>query len=158
MCELQILRLECKTDGQANGYQNNMQQKPAILVVEDHIVEQKLLALLAKKYGFEVQIVSSSEEALDQIESGRLYSLILMDWKLPGTDGLICTQKIRELEKARGYHTPIIAITGRALEGDRTKCLVAGMDDYMSKPFTAEQFREMVSRWVPEPGNKHISH
>lgn len=128
------------------------------MVVEDHIVEQKLLALLAKKYGFEVQIVSSSEEALNQIESGRLYSLILMDWKLPGTDGLTCTQRIRELEKERGYHTPIIAITGRALEGDRTRCLGAGMDDYMSKPFTAEQFREMVSRWVPEPGNKHISH
>jgi CheY-like chemotaxis protein len=135
-----------------------MQSKPAILVVEDHIVEQKLLALLAKKYGFDVQIVSSSEEALTQIQSGRLYSLILMDWKLPGTDGLTCTQMIRELEKDLGYHTPIIAITGRALEGDRTKCLGAGMDDYMSKPFTAEQFREMVTRWVPEPGNKHISH
>jgi two-component system sensor histidine kinase/response regulator len=135
-----------------------MQQKPAILVVEDHIVEQKLLALLAKKYGFEVQIVSSSEEALSQIQSGRLYSLILMDWKLPGTDGLSCTQQIRELEKDLGYHTPIIAITGRALEGDRVKCLGAGMDDYMSKPFTAEQFREMVTRWVPEPGNKHVSH
>lgn len=129
-----------------------MQQKPAILVVEDHAVEQKLLALLAKKYGFEVQIVSSSEEALSEIENGRLYSLILMDWKLPGTDGLTCTQRIRELERDKGYHTPIIAITGRALEGDKTKCLSAGMDDYMSKPFTAEQFREMVTRWIPDPG------
>ncbi len=96
-----------------------------------------------------MQIVSSSEEALSQIESGRLYSLILMDWKLPGSDGLTRTKRIRELEKDKGYHTPIIAITGRALDGDRTRCLVAGMDDYkMSKPFTAEQFREMVSRWV----------
>jgi len=134
-----------------------MQPKPAILVVEDHIVEQKLLALLAKKYGFEVQIVSSSEEALCELESGRLYSLILMDWKLPGTDGLSCTQQIRELEKNRGYHTPIVAITGRALEGDKVRCLGAGMDDYMSKPFTAEQFREMVSRWIPESG-KYFSH
>ena len=64
----------------ANG--DAMQPKPAILVVEDHIIEQKLLQLLAKKYGFDVQIVSSSEEALSQIESGRLYSLILIDWKL----------------------------------------------------------------------------
>ncbi|HEY9775831.1 MAG TPA: response regulator [Planktothrix sp.] len=132
-------------------------QKPAILVVEDHVIEQKLLALLAKKYGFDVQIVSSSEEALCELESGRLYSLILMDWKLPGTDGLTCTKKIRELERERGYHTPIIAITGRALEGDKSRCLGAGMDDYMSKPFTAEEFREMVLRWVPEPG-KHAAH
>lgn len=135
-----------------------MQSKPAILVVEDHIIEQKLLALLAKKYGFDVQVVSSSEEALSQIESGRLYSLILMDWKLPGSDGLTCTKRIRELEKDRGYHTPIIAITGRALDGDRTKCLGAGMDDYMSKPFTAEQFREMVSRWVLKASSKNVSH
>jgi hypothetical protein len=62
------------------------------------------------------------------------------------------------MEKGRGYHIPIIAITGRALDGDRGKCLNAGMDDYMSKPFTAEQFREMVTRWVPEPGNKNVSH
>jgi CheY-like chemotaxis protein len=140
----------------ANG--KTMQPKPAILVVEDHIIEQKLLQLLAKKYGFDVQIVSSSEEALSQIESGRLYSLILMDWKLPGSDGLTCTKRIRELEKDKGYHTPIIAITGRALDGDRTRCLVAGMDDYMSKPFTAEQFREMVSRWVADPLSKNVSH
>lgn len=135
-----------------------MRQKRAILVVEDHQIEQKLLALLGKKYGFEVQIVSSSEEALSELESGRSFSVILMDWKLPGTDGLACTQKIRELEKAKGYHTPIIAITGRALEGDKNKCLDAGMDDYMSKPFTAEQFHEMLSRWVPETGKAFWGH
>ncbi len=127
-----------------------MMTKPSILVVEDHIIEQKLLLLLAKKYGFEVQIVSTSEEALTELESGKLFSLILMDWKLPGTDGLDCTKRIRELEQSRGYHTPIVAITGRAMEGDKKKCLVAGMDDYMSKPFTAEEFRQMVNRWVPD--------
>jgi CheY-like chemotaxis protein len=135
-----------------------MQKKPAILVVEDHIIEQKLLMMLARKYGFSVQIAASSEEALVQIESGPPYALILMDWKLPGTDGLTCTKMIRELEKNRGYHTPIVAITGRALEGDRGKCLGAGMDDYMSKPFTAEQFREMISRWVPEADGKTFQH
>jgi hypothetical protein len=130
--------------------------KPSILVVEDHIIEQKLLYLLAKKYGYEVEIVSSSEEAISHIEKGRLFSLILMDWKLPGTDGLSCTQKIRELESEKGYHTPIVAITGRAMAGDKTKCLSAGMDDYMSKPFTAEEFKEMVNRWIPDSG--HLSH
>jgi CheY-like chemotaxis protein len=124
--------------------------KPSILVVEDHIIEQKLLYLLAKKYGYEVQIVSTSEEALLEIEKGRLFSLILMDWKLPGSDGLTCTQKIRELERDKGYHTPIVAITGRAMAGDKGKCLGAGMDDYMSKPFTAEEFRDMVNRWIPD--------
>ena len=130
-------------------------EKPSILVVEDHIIEQKLLALLAKKYGYEVHIVSTSEEALSEIESGKLYSLILMDWKLPGSDGLDCTKRIRELERDRGYHTPIVAITGRAMDGDKKKCLIAGMDDYMSKPFTAEEFRAMVTRWVPASGYTH---
>ena len=79
--------------------------KPSILVVEDHIIEQKLLALLAKKYGYEVHIVSTSREALNELESGKLYSLILMDWKLPGgDDGLDCTKRIRELE--RGARLP----------------------------------------------------
>ncbi|HEY9679876.1 MAG TPA: response regulator [Drouetiella sp.] len=132
--------------------------KPAILVVEDHVIEQKLLFLLAKKYGYDVQIVSSSEEALSELEKGRLFSLILMDWKLPGSDGLQCTQKIRELEAGKGYHTPIVAITGRAMDGDKKKCLGAGMDDYMSKPFTAEEFREMITRWIPDTGGKHASH
>jgi CheY-like chemotaxis protein len=133
-------------------------QKPSILVVEDHVIEQKLLFLLAQKYGYEVQIVSSSEEALSELESGKLFSLILMDWKLPGTDGLTCTKRIRELEKGKGYHTPIVAITGRAMDGDKSKCLVAGMDDYMSKPFTAEEFRQMVNRWVPDQSTGHPSH
>jgi CheY-like chemotaxis protein len=131
-------------------------EKPSILVVEDHIIEQKLLALLAKKYGYEVHIVSTSREALTELESGKLYSLILMDWKLPGgDDGLDCTKRIRELERERGYHTPIVAITGRAMDGDKSKCLIAGMDDYMSKPFTAEEFRQMVTRWVPASGWTH---
>jgi CheY-like chemotaxis protein len=132
--------------------------KPSILVVEDHVIEQKLLFLLAQKYGYEVQIVSSSEEALSELESGKLFSLILMDWKLPGTDGLTCTKRIRELEKDKGYHTPIVAITGRAMDGDKSKCLVAGMDDYMSKPFTAEEFRQMVNRWIPDQSAGHSSH
>jgi CheY-like chemotaxis protein len=132
-------------------------EKRSILVVEDHIIEQKLLYLLAKKYGYDVEIVSSSEEALSQLQKGRLFSLILMDWKLPGTDGLSCTQQIRELERDKGYHTPIVAITGRAMDGDKGKCLGAGMDDYMSKPFTAEEFRQMVNRWIPDSGG-HLSH
>lgn len=133
-------------------------QKPSILVVEDHVIEQKLLSLLAQKYGYEVQIVSSSEEALSELESGKLFSLILMDWKLPGTDGLACTKRIREMERDKGYHTPIVAITGRAMDGDKSKCLVAGMDDYMSKPFTAEEFRQMVNRWIPDQSTGFSCH
>jgi hypothetical protein len=132
--------------------------KPSILVVEDQIIEQKLLSLLAQKYGYDVQIVSSSEEALNEIETGKLFSIILMDWKLPGIDGLDCTKRIRELERNRGYHTPIVAITGRAMDGDKTKCLGAGMDDYMSKPFSAEEFRQMLNRWIPDSNSEILFH
>jgi len=132
--------------------------RPAILVVEDHTLEQRLLLQLAKKCGFDVEIASNTEEALKAFESGRTFALILMDWKLPGMDGLECTRQIRDLEKDRGYHTPVIAITGRALEGDRKKCLTAGMDDYMSKPFSMEEFRQMLARWAPQPAHKRTFH
>lgn len=140
---------------QFNQFNQFESAKPRILVVEDHIIEQTIINLLAQKYGYEAHIVSTSEEAMSALSRDEHYSLILMDWRLPGTDGLTATRQIRELEERRGYHTPVIALTARAMDGDKGKCLQAGMDDYMSKPFTAEQFKDMLNRWIPKPGKKH---
>jgi CheY-like chemotaxis protein len=76
-----------------------------------------------------------------------------MDWCMPGTsgdgmDGLECTQLLRESEATLGYRVTVIAITAHAMLGDKQKCLEAGMDDYLSKPYTSEQFRNKILKWI----------
>ncbi|HEY9793918.1 MAG TPA: response regulator [Candidatus Obscuribacterales bacterium] len=122
--------------------------KPLILVVEDNNMLQRLISLLAQKYGLDADVVSNGCDALAALENGRTYSLVLMDWLMPDMDGLECTQLIRAGEKMNGGHIPIVAMTANADDSDRKKCLATGMDDYMSKPFTQEQFREIIARWV----------
>jgi CheY-like chemotaxis protein len=122
--------------------------EPIILIVEDNPTLQKLIAMLAKKFGFRHQIVGDCDHLMEAISSGTRYSLIMMDWSLPGIDGLQCAAMIRARELGTAQHVPIVAMTGNAMSGDRQRCLDAGMDDYLAKPFTAEQFRSMVSRWL----------
>jgi CheY-like chemotaxis protein len=76
-----------------------------------------------------------------------------MDCQMPGMDGFAATARIREREQAQGgRRIPILAMTANALEGDREVCLQAGMDDYVSKPFTRHSLWAALSRWRPEPG------
>lgn len=122
--------------------------KPLILVVEDNTTIQRLIQLLADRYGLDADIVSGGNAALDAIASGRSYSMVLMDWLMPDMDGLECTRRIRDSEKRMGKHIPIIAMTANAGDEDRQRCLECGMDDYMSKPFNVQQFGSVVSRWL----------
>lgn len=120
-----------------------------ILIVEDNPTQQKVLAYLAKHHGFEAHIVSTAGEAIAALERSERYQLMLMDWTLPDMTGLDCTVAIRLGERGTERHIPIIAMTGHALDGDRERCLQAGMDDYLSKPFTAVEFRDVLLRWIP---------
>lgn len=122
--------------------------KPEILVVEDNAVLQKVIELFSAKCGVVPRIYGNGTEAVEAVANGGSYALILMDWKLPDMDGLECTKQIREFQAQQNVHTPVIAMTASVLAGDRQQCLDAGMDDYMSKPFSSEQFREMILRWL----------
>lgn len=123
-----------------------------ILIVEDNLTQQKVLAYLAKHHGFDVQIVTTGGEAIACLQRPDQYQLLLMDWTLPDMTGLECTMAIRQLEKDSDRHIPIVAMTGHVLEGDREKCLQAGMDDYLSKPFSANEFLDVLTRWSsPQP-------
>jgi CheY-like chemotaxis protein len=123
--------------------------KPSILLVEDDATQQMVMRVLCEKFGFTAFIVSSATEALNAFQTcPTCYDAVLMDWKLPDVDGIECTRQIREIEAVTGRHTPIIAVTAYAMEGDRQKCLDAGMDDYLSKPFTANDFRAILLRWT----------
>lgn len=114
-----------------------------ILLAEDNLVNQKVAVRLMEKQGHIVQIAGNGHEALSASESGD-FDLILMDVQMPGMDGLEASLDIREREKTRGGHIPIIALTAHAMSGDRERCLSAGMDGYVSKPLRMhELIREM---------------
>lgn len=120
----------------------------SILIAEDVAVNQEVLRAILGLYGHTVTIVDNGADAVSQWErNSDQYDLILMDVQMPLMDGLSATRKIRELEKARGSRIPIVAMTAYAMKGDREKCLAAGMDNYVSKPFKAEDLVAMIDRY-----------
>jgi CheY-like chemotaxis protein/signal transduction histidine kinase len=108
-----------------------------ILLVEDNLINQKIVILSIQKLVKNVDIANNGKEALDKFGTSK-YDIILMDIQMPVMDGILATKKIREIEASTNQHTPIIAITANALAGDKENCLAAGMNDYISKPFQPE--------------------
>ncbi len=108
-----------------------------VLLVEDNLINQKIVVLSLKKLVKNIEIANNGKEALDKFGTSR-YDIILMDIQMPIMNGIVTTKKIREIETSLNTHTPIIAITANALLGDKEECLAAGMDDYISKPFQIE--------------------
>ena len=105
-----------------------------ILLVEDNLINQKITLLTLKPLVNTIDTALNGKEALDKFGTAS-YDLILMDIKMPLMSGLIAAEKIRELESTTNSHVPIIAITANAMIGDKEKCLSAGIDDYISKPY-----------------------
>jgi len=108
-----------------------------ILLVEDNFSNQQIIILYIKDEVKKIEVAFNGKEALDKFGKAK-YDLILMDVQMPIMDGFKATQKIREIEKSTGTHTPIIAVTANAFPEDKEKCLATGMDDYISKPFQPE--------------------
>ena len=120
-----------------------------ILLAEDNPVNQRLALRLLEKMGHSITLVDNGLDALDRAMLGE-HDLILMDVQMPGLDGLTATRRIRQWEVDHAGHVPIVAMTARAMQGDRERCLEAGMDDYMSKPIDSERLRQLVSRFHTE--------
>lgn len=104
---------------------------------------QMLYRCLCDKFGYHCTTVDSCKEALAVLEQIK-FDLIIMDIRLVGINGLKCTVAIRETEARLNIHTPIVAVTAQAMPIDRELCLAAGMVDYLSKPFTIQQFHNLV--------------
>jgi two-component system sensor histidine kinase/response regulator len=120
-----------------------------VLLAEDNPVNQRLALRLLEKMGHRVTLVDNGMAALDQATHDN-FDLILMDVQMPGLDGLSATRHIRQWEQANGGgHVPIIAMTARAMQGDRERCLEAGMDEYLSKPIDSERLRQAISQYDP---------
>ena len=122
--------------------------KPAslhVLLAEDNAVNRLLAARLLENEGHQVRAVVSGQEAVAACRVER-FDLILMDVQMPDMDGFEATAAIRSLERARGTHVPIVAITAHAMKGDRERCLQAGMDGYISKPIHRLELLQEIAR------------
>jgi signal transduction histidine kinase/DNA-binding response OmpR family regulator len=117
-----------------------------VLVVEDNAVNQKLAMTLLKREGHDVVVAESGAEAISK-SSESTFDLILMDIQMPEMDGLEATASIRESEKSTGDHIPIVAMTAHAMQGDRERCLNAGMDDYISKPIRKKELLRILEKF-----------
>lgn len=139
-----VLRKEPLTPGTAVSTGAN-----SILVAEDNTVNQDLINTALKLLGYRVDLVANGIEAVNAWSKGD-YGIILMDGQMPVMDGFEATRLIREREASElRLHTPIIAMTGQAMKGDRELFIAAGMDDYLPKPFTIKQVRDLVNQWLP---------
>jgi len=122
---------------------------PRVLLAEDSAVNAEIARAVLKAAGCRVTAAVNGRLAVDAWRSQR-FDLVLMDCQMPELDGFDATREIRALEQAGGgARVPIIALTANAMEGDRERCIAAGMDDYLSKPFKRAELHAALARWVP---------
>ena len=123
-----------------------------VLVAEDNEVNQAVATMMLSDVGCDVEVAVNGLEAVE-LSSANHYDLILMDCQMPELDGYEATRAIRQYERPGSgtVRIPIIALTAHAIAGDREKCLAAGMDGHLSKPFTKHQLEEILKHWLPKP-------
>ena len=121
-----------------------------VLVAEDYPANQLVIRQMLTTLGCQVEIVDNGSKAIDALAEQH-YDIVFMDCQMPQMDGYQASQQIRRREVAanNNQRVPIIALTANALEGDREKCLSAGMDDYLSKPFNRKQIHQLLKTWSP---------
>lgn len=127
-----------------------------ILLAEDNPVNQRVVLGVLRKRGHEVVVVSDGNKAVEAFLARR-FDIVLMDVQMPEMDGLQATTAIRQHEKTSGQHTPIVALTARAMKGDREHCLEAGMDGYVSKPIDPRLLVATINELVPATDHPNAS-
>lgn len=140
-------QLESPADPAASGAGSGKpeeQRAVRILMAEDNAINQRVGKLILQRAGFHIDLVADGNEAVEAHRSNP-YDVILMDCQMPTMDGFEASRLIRQSDLRQPV---IIAVTANALVGERERCLNAGMDDYLSKPFQAEQLVAVVRKWV----------
>ncbi|CAH1206655.1 Histidine kinase [Candidatus Nitrotoga sp. BS] len=119
----------------------------AVLLAEDNRVNQEVAKAMLGSLGLTADVVNNGEEALAIIKK-KSYDIVLMDCQMPVMDGYQATAAIRKREVGNARRLPIVAMTANTMEGDRDQCLAAGMDDYLSKPYSKKQLQQVLVRWL----------
>lgn len=122
-------------------------QKPRVLLAEDNAINQMVAIHQLEDLGVEVDVAANGQEILEALEEG-VPDLILMDCQMPLMDGYEATQRIRQREEGTDSHVPIVAVTAHAFSDDRDRCMDAGMDDYLPKPYTRADLAALLKRWL----------
>ncbi len=117
-----------------------------ILLAEDNAVNRKIACHVLEKQGHHVTVAGDGRKALNALDQTP-FDVVLMDVQMPEMDGFEATGAIRARERATGMHLPIIAMTAHAMQGDRERCIAAGMDDYISKPLDIKELIELLEKF-----------
>ncbi|WUR15003.1 response regulator [[Empedobacter] haloabium] len=141
------------------GQRGQPRRRHRVLLAEDNPVNVEVASAMLESLGLDVARACNGEEALAAVRQGE-FDLVLMDCQMPVMDGMAATAEIRRYEQQQGRarQLPVIAITANALQGDRETCLAAGMDDYLSKPFTQQNLSDTLARWVALPRAATVHH
>ena len=126
-----------------------------VLLVEDNLINQKVALHQLSRLGYAAHLASNGEEALEAIRQNE-YALVLMDCQMPLLDGFEATRRIRLGEDGK-RRLPIVAMTANAAEGDRERCLAAGMDDYLAKPIVRDALAALLRKYVPLPAQAGVA-
>jgi signal transduction histidine kinase/ActR/RegA family two-component response regulator len=127
-------------------------RKLCVLLVEDNAINQRVALAHLKRLGCTVSLASDGAQGLEQAFATD-FDLVLMDCQMPNMDGFEATRHIRAFEGRRAF-VPIVAMTANAMQGDRERCLAAGMDDYIAKPFSATDLARVVAKWAGARGER----
>jgi len=139
---------EARAEKKAPGPAAPAAARARVLVAEDNPVNQKLAVRMLEKFDLSVDVAANGREVLERLGQAA-YDLVFMDCHMPEMDGYEATASIRQAERESGRHLSIVAMTANAMQGDREKCLAAGMDDYITKPIRREAIEEMLRKWIP---------
>jgi two-component system sensor histidine kinase/response regulator len=129
-----------------------------ILLVEDNAVNREVARYMLDDVGCEVVCAGNGREALDTLQDNA-FDVVLMDCQMPEMDGFAATRELRKREAADSgnRHLPVVALTANAMDGDRERCLAAGMDDYLSKPLAQAELVSVLAKWLPGGDDKGIA-
>ncbi len=127
-----------------------------VLLVEDNPVNQSVAVGILEEFGCDTVVAFNGEDAIEQISQGE-FDVVLMDCEMPVMDGFAATAAIRE-QVGSARAVPIIAVTANAVDGDRERCLAAGMQDYLPKPITVEKLHGTLKRWLPVDESPPVPH
>ncbi len=138
---------------QASAPADNCKLSAKVLVVEDNATNQRVIVLRLEKFGCSVEVAHNGYEAVEAART-TFFDAILMDCQMPGMDGFEATAQIRSDVSRR---IPIIALTANAMEGERERCLQAGMDDYLSKPVRSEELFKKLQYWIATRADAQVT-